>query len=404
VRYDQNETYKVKPLKDLLGRNFDRAHMVDLLRHSVSKGEATSYLYIIFITKILIKCGDAINNEAIRIIEIEYKRKIEEVNQVMKAKNEFNRSVNENAEVLPQGFRQIYQLTSDDDLRRFNFMYSSNEDKSVSEKTEIGLILMEKGNSFRKDLKGQSKTFETSEKNKVTIYFPKSDDNISDGRYSYPRAAIHTAIELSKSMMNNKMVSALGLSIGWGGMIEEANYSTFIAKMNTREEDLMGYDKIKNSNFIMYLVTIPRVRPHKYLELTHAEALIFIIFSMMNDMVINISLQKTNPNLPLKSNFTADTISKLSNMGLNFDNLERYSKAIAFATKVCVKNIKRKGIIPHHAAKIIKGMLELGKKIMVSPHLFENDDIIELENVFLTASDLQSIAGRTDQTSSDLIA
>lgn len=92
-------------------------------------------------------------------------------------------------------------------------MYDVDEDKSNQEKMEIGLILMEKNNSYRKDLKDKSKTFETSIKNKITVYFPKSDDNIADGRYSYPRVAAHTSISLAKAMMRNKMVSALGLSI-----------------------------------------------------------------------------------------------------------------------------------------------------------------------------------------------
>jgi len=89
----------------------------------------------------------------------------------------------------------------------------------------------------------------------------------------------------------------------------------------------------------MCLVTIPRVRPHKYMDLTKAEALIFIVFSMMNDINLNLIELKKNPNAQLKGNFTADTISKLNNMGISIANLDWYEKAFLYATKICVKNI-----------------------------------------------------------------
>jgi len=56
------------------------------------------------------------------------------------------------------------------------------------------------------------------------------------------------------------------------------------------ERILPGITNLKNlDRSIFYLVTIPRVRPHKYLELTKAEALIFLIFSFVNDTVISIN-------------------------------------------------------------------------------------------------------------------
>jgi len=57
-------------------------------------------------------------------------------------------------------------------------------------------------------------------------------------------------------------------------------------------------------------------------------------------------------------------------------------------------NIKRKGMIPQHAAKIIKSMIELGKKIMLNPHLYVDKDDVELENVYLSPGDLHSIGVR----------
>lgn len=80
-----------------------------------------------------------------------------------------------------------------------------------TEKMEFGLWLTKKGH--RNIYEGQNKTFETSFKTKIALYFPRSDDNITDNKYSYPRAAIHTARILAKEMFKKRMFSALGMSI-----------------------------------------------------------------------------------------------------------------------------------------------------------------------------------------------
>lgn len=69
-------------------------------------------------------------------------------------------------------------------------------------------------------------------------------------------------------------------------MIDDSNFTIFLNKLNANEETLPGYDKLKESNYIMYMVSIPRVRPHKYMDLKEADALIFIIFNIINDAVI----------------------------------------------------------------------------------------------------------------------
>lgn len=76
-------------------------------------------------------------------------------------------------------------------------------------------VLRKKVISYRNIYKGQYKTFETSTKVKIAVYFPRSDDNITDEKYSYPRAAAHTARILSNAMFERRMASTLGLSIGW---------------------------------------------------------------------------------------------------------------------------------------------------------------------------------------------
>jgi len=150
-----------------------------------------------------------------------YKRLLEQLKLTYSAKNEYKISLTPEVDVLPSGFRLIYQLLIDNDLRRFDFMYSTDILISEREKMEIGLRLMERGNMLRKEARGLNRTFETSNKNRIAVYFPKENDNISDGKYSYPRAAIHTARELSRFMYKEEMISALGLSIGWGGLMNK---------------------------------------------------------------------------------------------------------------------------------------------------------------------------------------
>jgi len=321
----------------------------------------------------------------------------------------FSKAVSSNVDMILKDFRQFFQLTMNDDLRRFDLMYSEDDTIADEEKMTLGLTLMEKGNTYRKIYKGQSITFKISNNNRLfVVYFPKPNDNISDGVYSYPRAAIHTARSLSNSMMQHKMVSALGLNVGWGSMIDEVNMNMFFDKMNTNNDALEGFDDVKKNPSIMYLVTIPKVRPHEFLNLSKAEALIFIIFSMMNDMIINLAnnqLRMSNANAPLKNKFTTDTIKRLNKLSITFTNLDCYAEAIAFAKEVCKANFKRKGILPPSCAKFMKEMFEFCNKIMLNPDINDDNytDItdLDLENVTSSSTNLQSTEKREPSTSSN---
>lgn len=46
----------------------------------------------------------------------------------------------------------IYQITSDDNLSRFDIHFSEDRDKEIEEKMELGLRLTEKGNKLQKYL------------------------------------------------------------------------------------------------------------------------------------------------------------------------------------------------------------------------------------------------------------
>lgn len=71
------------------------------MRMSVSKQEGIDFMTLLFITKLLIeKDGTPESNAAIPY-EIEFKKRKSKIEQVIKAKSEFSKAVNENAEVLP---------------------------------------------------------------------------------------------------------------------------------------------------------------------------------------------------------------------------------------------------------------------------------------------------------------
>jgi len=208
-------------------------------------------------------------------------------------------------DITSMGFHMIYQLTSDDDLTKFDIFYSSDIDTCIKEKVKIEFKLMEKRNYYRNLYKGQSKTFQTSTLYKIAVYYPRTDDNISDEKYSYPRAAVHTAIELFKEMFAHRMSSALGLSIGWGALIEENNLKQFLSYLTTDNKILPGVQDLHSGRLhIFCLVTISRARSHIYLDLNKAEAFIFILFNMINDIILHETKKNTES---LK--YTADTVS-----------------------------------------------------------------------------------------------
>jgi len=54
--------------------------------------------------------------------------------------------------------------------------------------------------------------------------------------FSFPRAAINTARDLSKFMFEQKMISTLGSSIGWGGLLNSVNLDAFLNSNNRRND------------------------------------------------------------------------------------------------------------------------------------------------------------------------
>jgi len=192
--------------------------------NNISKEDAIKFLFLTFLTSYIEATSvmSAEQNVNKANFENKYTYKNKELIDYFNSKNELARVVSSDVDPMSPGICQIYQTTSDDNLQKFDIFFSEIEEL-YEEKLELGLRLMEKGNEYRKTKVAQDITFETSLKRKIAVYFPKNNDNIPDYRYSYPRAAIHTARCLSKEMFKIEMCSALGLSIGWGALINEIN-------------------------------------------------------------------------------------------------------------------------------------------------------------------------------------
>lgn len=64
------------------------------------------------------------------------------------------------------------------------------------------------------------------------------------------------------------MSSALDLSIGWGALIQKVNLKNFLILLTEDNKILSGVKELKEENCSIFcLVTILRIRPHKYLKL-----------------------------------------------------------------------------------------------------------------------------------------
>lgn len=178
--------------------------------------------------------------------------------------------------------------------------------------------------------------------------------------------------------------------------VNELNLRNFLSLLTKDNNLLQGVNELRSGDCSIFcLVTIPRVRPHKYLDLTRAEALVFITFSMINDVVITMSKRGTDS---LNVSFTADAYSKLANLGLVIDNLKIHKRAIIYAFKVCISNIKRKDSAPIHVVKFMEDLLIASKDIVKNPDSYKTEDpAIQEELVLDSIQVLQAKEGISQQ-------
>jgi hypothetical protein len=75
--------------------------------------------------------------------------------------------------------------------------------------------------------------------------------------------------------------------------------------------------------------------------------------------------------------------SKLSNLNLMLDNVEVHKKAMMYACKVCILNVKKKGVAPVYIMKIMKEFLETSKRVQENPAEFKiSENLLEDEFTF----------------------
>lgn len=186
---------------------------------------------------------------------------------------------------------------------------------TTEEKAKLGIHLVNNGNRMRQ----QKGTYEVSVDDEVLggqktvlIKFPRESEEISARDFTYPRAAIVTARDVAKKCCvldksNGIKMSALALNIGWHGLFVPENVEriskVFVAQgLQTVTPDML------------FLCTIPRIRPHKYLELEKSESYLMVIFYIINDVIISLKNGKD------RFDFTADTISKLKKTGFTVES------------------------------------------------------------------------------------
>jgi len=164
----------------------------------ISNQDAVSFVKLVYLTSYLESISDIVDQSSKskkQKFEQVCLNKLDLLKHIFDAKDEMARVITSDVDSIASGFRMIYQTTIDDNLDRFDIYFDKEKVISNKEKMELGLRLMEKGNLMQTQYKGQYKTFETSTKKRIAMYFPRPDDNISDNKYSYPRVAVHTIVE-----------------------------------------------------------------------------------------------------------------------------------------------------------------------------------------------------------------
>lgn len=153
------------------------------------------------------------------------------------------------------------------------------DDWSSKEKSDLGVHLINNGNKMR----NQKGTFEiriddeeTGGQKSVLVKFPRESEEISITDFTYPRAAIVTARDVSKTCckVDNEggiKMSALALNIGWHGLFLPENIDKISKVFIECTQPMVNAEKL-------YLCTIPRIRPHKYLEMDSSESYLMVIF------------------------------------------------------------------------------------------------------------------------------
>lgn len=113
---------------------------------------------------------------------------------------------------------------------------------------------------------------------KTVVRFPSAQDEIKAYDLTYPRAAIITARSVSKECCNIKesgeiRMSALALNVGWHGLFITMNYKKLDALVSELKLEALSMESL-------YLCSIPRIRPHRFLNMNTTEKYRMLIFCL----------------------------------------------------------------------------------------------------------------------------
>lgn len=226
------------------------------------------------------------------------------------------------------------------------------DDWSTKEKFELGVYLINNGNKMR----SQKGTFEidiedekTGNNKKIVVKFPRESEEITKIDFTYPKAAIVTARSVAKMYCNINdggiKMSALALNIGWHGLFLEINLKKISDVFEKQGCQTVTEEKL-------YLCTIPRIRPHSYLNMDATEKYLMIIFYIINDIIISLKSGKD------RFDFTSDTLSKMKTISFTPDS------NVLKKTFAAIWNITRHHM--SHKVQIGKEIAQFVKRILVA--------------------------------------
>lgn len=255
------------------------------------------------------------------------------------------------------------------------------DDWTTGERAKLGVYLINNGNKMRQN-KG---TFEISIEDEtfkgvktVLIKFPRESEEIASYDLTYPRAAIITARDVAtkccKLDSNNGIkMSALALNIGWHGLFAPENI--------LRLTDVFLKCKLQAVTAdMLFLCTIPRIRPHKYLNLQGSECYLMTIFYIINDVIISLKTGKD------RFDFTADTMSKLKKINQKIDD-KCLKKTFAAVWNITRHHMSHKVQISKEVAVFVKKVLVAEREGKFSEIKTEERILNMLDNMTLEVTD-----------------
>jgi hypothetical protein len=205
-------------------------------------------------------------------------------------------------------------------------------DFSDADKCQIGVDLIRVGLDLKRENAGGWVAMTLTSGKVLKIYFPKANDEGSRKFLTHGRCAVATARETSAFLASKEDMPALGLNLGWQAIAEEV----CISKLNKVFQDA---NMPLITNQIVYMIAIPKVKPHKIMNLSSSEAHLMLSFHVINDAYNS----KKRKDKKYEGNFTSEVYSKMVNLGIDV-KVPILKKILNIVTKPCLSTMRHKGI------------------------------------------------------------